>query len=346
MGISKIELRMKLKNKYIIGVHVMFYEIEMLPEYIDSCIGMMKGIENPENVMYHFTWNTSEYFEGIDTSMISKEDLDKKFYDEAFRLQRESGALSLIDTRDSNNPVYNIADYRRDLNYKFCTQVDFVLWGETDSLWPRETFEIIEQVNEYAASNNINKYVLFFSERKMWDPSWKVIEHNDFTNVEFIDSNEWALENLASSKSYMTLQQMYDINDKAEQLDIKILNNPKFDGSCLVIKSDLIKSGVNIPQSLLCSGEDTSLADMAKLLLGDKFVQFVIKNILRVHNRRHPRKRLYISNENNPRGFCGNAKGDWWTILEQMSKHNLGTLRHQAATYTMEDVLTKINQNK
>ena len=336
---------MKLKNKYIIGVHVMFYEIEMLSEYIESCIGMMQGIENPDNVCFHFTFNTSEYFESIDTNLITKEELDKKFSEEAFRLQRVTGAISIIDFKDNNNPVYNIADYRRDLNYKFCTRFDFVLWGETDSLWPKETLSIIEQVDDYSMQQNVNKYVLFFSERKMWDPSWKVIEHNDFTDIQFVDNNDWALNNLASSKSYMTLNQMYEINSKAEDLDVRVLKTPKFDGSCLVIKSDLIKSGVNIPQSLLCSGEDTSFADMAKLLLGDQFTQYVIKNILRVHNRRHPKKRLYIANENNPRGFCGNAKGDWWPILEKMSKENLATLRIQRKMYTMEDVFNKIKQN-
>lgn len=336
---------MKLKNKYIIGVHVMFYEIEMLPEYIDSCIGMMKDVENPDNVAFHFIWNTSEYFERIDTNAISKEELDKKFYDEAFRLQRVTGAIAIVDTRDNTNPVHNIADYRRDLNYKFCTSYDFVLWGETDSFWPKETFSIVEQVNEYSLQQGINKYVLFFSERKMWDESWKVLEHNDFTNIQFIDNDTWPIENLASSKSYMTLDQMYEINDKSEELDIRILKDPKFDGSCLVIKSDLIKSGVNIPQSLLCSGEDTSFAEMAKLLLGDQFVQYVIKNILRVHNRRHPKKRLYIANENNPRGFCGkDDKGDWWQTLQTMSKQNLATLRTQAPMYTMQDVLNNINQ--
>lgn len=332
---------MKLKNTYIVGVHVMFYEIEMFPEYIDACIGMLNDIDNKENITYHFTWNESEYFEKIDTSIISKESLRIKFFDQIERL-KQSGCNVIITTKDNDCPVYNIADYRRDLNYNYCTEFDFVLWGETDSFWPRETFSIIEQVNNYTSQNNINKYVLFFSERKMWDESWKVIEHNDFTNEQYIDTPEWNLNNWASSKSYMTLQQMYEINDRANELDIRILNNPKFDGSCLVIKSDLIKTGVNIPQSLLCSGEDTSFADMAKLLLGDQFIQFVVKNILRVHNRRHPKKRLYILNENNPRGFCGDGKGKWWEILHDMSKYNLGTLRMQHKPYTMNDVFNKI----
>lgn len=334
---------MKLKNKYIIGVHVMFYEIEMLPEYIDACVGMLQGIENKENVTYHFTWNESEYFEKVDISIVSKESLRAKLFDQIVRI-KQLGANVIIQTKDNDSPVYNIADYRRDLNYNYCTKFDFVLWGETDSLWPKETFSIIEQVNDYAIENNINKYILFFSERKMWDNSWKIIEHNDFTNVQFIDDNDWAINNIASSKSYMTLDQMYNINDKADELDIRILKDPKFDGSCLVIKSDLIKSGVNIPHSLLLAGEDTSFADTAKILMGDQFVQFIIKNILRVHNRRHPRKRLYILNENNPHGFCGKEdKGDWWQILQSMSKQNLASLRYQAKPYTMNDVLIKMN---
>lgn len=333
---------MILKNKYIVGVHVMFYEIEMLPEYIDACIGMAGDIDNKENITYHFTWNESEYFEKIDTSVISKEDLINKFLNQVKRLT-DIGINTIVEIKDNNSPVYNIADYRRDLNYIYCTKFDFVLWGETDSLWPKESFEIIEQVNDYSLQNNINKYVLFFSERKMWDAGWKVIEHTDFTNTEFIDDEDWPINNLASSKSYMTLQQMYEINNKSKELDIRILKDPKFDGSCLVIKSDLIKSGVNIPQSLLCSGEDTSFADIAKLLLGEQFIQFVVKNILRVHNRRHPKKRLYILNENNPRGFCGkNDKGDWWQVLQMMSKQNLSTLRYQSPIYTMNDVFKKI----
>ena len=42
--------------------------------------------------------------------------------------------------------VYNIVqsdefyfhtDYRRDLNYHYCKKVDYVMWGETDSFFPK-----------------------------------------------------------------------------------------------------------------------------------------------------------------------------------------------------------------
>ena len=45
---------MILKNKYSVGVLVMFYEIEMLPEYIDSCIQALEIVENPGKCYFSF----------------------------------------------------------------------------------------------------------------------------------------------------------------------------------------------------------------------------------------------------------------------------------------------------
>jgi len=335
---------MILKNKYTVGVLVMFYEIEMLSEYIDSCIQALEGIENPENVTFHFCFNTSEHFETIDTDNVIIEYINDKFNQEINRLVAVR-AIVETDFKTNKNPIYNIAAYRRDLNHNFCDKGDFVLWGETDSLWPKETFSTIEMVDEYARTNKINRYILTFAYRKMWSPDWEPLEHIDMTNKPFIDTEEWSLNAPESPKSYMTLEEMNKINSKVEELDIRILNHPKFDGSCLVISSDLIKAGVNIPHALLVCGEDTSFADMAKYMMGDKYVQFVIKNILRVHNRRHPQKRLYIKDEDNPRGFCDHGKGDWWKLISHMSKSNLSKLKgSQDKFLTFDDYKNEIKK--
>lgn len=335
----------KLNNTYAVGVLVMFYEIEMFKEYIDACIQSSNEVENKENLHFDFCFNISQYWETIDTDKISVDKLKKQFKIQMDRL-KDNGILNInIDIKDDNNTVYNIAGYRRDLNYNYCDIVDFVLWGETDSLWPKETFQSIESVNGYANENNINRYILTFAYRKMWDDSWKPLEHVDMTDLPFIDGEEWTLSAQESPKSYMTLETMNEINDRYDELDVRILKYPKFDGSCLVISSDLIKSGVNIPHALLCSGEDTSLADMAKLICGDTYIQFIVKNILRVHNRRHPRKRLYIKNEDNPMGWCDERKGNWWEILMNMSKINLSRLKNtQDKFYTFKDVFKEINK--
>lgn len=334
----------KLKNTYSIGVMVMFYEIEMFKEYIDSCIQMVKDVENKNNLHFHFCWNQSQYFENIDTDKIKGEELRDKFYNQMNRLE-DVGLNVHVDEKDDTHDVYNIAGYRRDLNYHWCNKTDFVLWGETDSLWPKDTLSIIESVSEYSKGNGINRFILTFAYRKMWDDGWKELEHVDMTDLPFVDTDEWNLNAPESPKSYMTLEAMNEINDKYDELDIRILKEPKFDGSCLVISSDLIKAGVNIPHALLCSGEDTSFADMAKLICGDTFVQYVIKNVLRVHNRRHPQKRLYIKNEDNPMGFCDSRKGEWWKILCNISKINLAKLKNnQDKFFTFEDVFREINK--
>tara|TARA_Y100000593_G_scaffold70077_1_gene128625 strand:+ start:2214 stop:3224 length:1011 start_codon:yes stop_codon:yes gene_type:complete len=336
---------MNLKNTYSIGVLVMFYEIEMFIEYIDACIQMTEDIENKSNLYFDFCFNLSEYFENIDTDKISVQELNEKFEYQMNRL-REVGLTNInVDIKNNNDSVYNIAAYRRDLNYNYCDKVDFVLWGETDSMWPKETFQSIESVDGYAKQQNINRYILTFAYRKMWDDGWKPLEHVDMTDLPFVDGEEWNLNAPESPKSYMTLEKMNEINSRYDELDIRILNYPKFDGSCLVISSDLIKSGVNIPHALLCSGEDTSMGVMAKTICGDSYVQFIVKNILRVHNRRHPRKRHYISDENNPMGWCDERKGDWWDILMNRSKENLYKLsNNQSKFITFDEVLEEIKK--
>ena len=57
----------KLNKTYTIGVMVMFYEIKMFEEYIDSCIQMSKDVENKGNLHFHFCWNQSQYFGAVAT---------------------------------------------------------------------------------------------------------------------------------------------------------------------------------------------------------------------------------------------------------------------------------------
>jgi len=56
---------MNLKNKYIIGTHIMFYEIEMVNEHIQSIINAIETVDNKENITVDLFYNISEYFEKI-----------------------------------------------------------------------------------------------------------------------------------------------------------------------------------------------------------------------------------------------------------------------------------------
>ena len=333
---------MILQNKYVIGCLVMFYEIEMLQEYIDSIIGALREVENPENVTVVLDFSIQEHLETIDIDVL-------QIYD---KFEIAISELEVITTVDFNiftsrMEFYNIAQHRRNLNTNWCEKVDFVIWGETDSLFPAETFDVIEAISRQATEEGINRYIINFADHKNWDTSWDVITHPLFGDIEYVDELEWLTTNEASSKSYMSYERMCEINNLADSYDIKSLSEPKFDGSCLIISSDLIKAGANIPLAVTHCAEDTSFGKMAKLVCGHKYIQFVVKNILRVHNRRHPRKRMYIKNENNPMGFVGKSKGDWWNILESTSKFNVDRLFNSQEKFkSLDDILSDIEKSR
>ena len=55
----------KLKNKYVIGTHVMFFEIEMYKDFIDGLVNLLETVENKENVTIDLCFNLSEQIEKI-----------------------------------------------------------------------------------------------------------------------------------------------------------------------------------------------------------------------------------------------------------------------------------------
>lgn len=333
---------MIIKNKYAIGTHITFYEIEMFEDFINGLINLLDQVQNKENIFLDFCFNISEFFEKIDTNKIHLDILNQKFNIGIEKIKSLGYINIKCITKTNNDEIYNIADYRRDFNYNYCKKVDFLMWGETDSFFPRESFKVLESLKDYTNNNNIHKYILSWSERKMWDESWKVTEHVDFENIPFFDTPE-QVDNENYAKSALSIEKMNLINSKTTELDVRIINYPKIDGSCLVISSDLVKSGVNIPHSLLLYGDDSSIGTIAKQIMGDKFIQFTVKNVLKVHARRHPKKRMYILNENNPRGFCGDKKGKWSNVLDHHSKFNLNNLiNSQNKFFTFKDVLDTI----
>ena len=68
----KLRRTMNLKNKYAIGCHVMFYEIEMLDEYLNSIKRALEIVENPKNIIVDLFFNISEFFESVDDDVITK----------------------------------------------------------------------------------------------------------------------------------------------------------------------------------------------------------------------------------------------------------------------------------
>ena len=184
--------------------------------------------------------------------------------------------------------------------------------------------------------NNNPKYLAFFGTCKMWDDSWKSVEHVDFTDKPKNNKAWWGTRYITS------IEEMNKINDKVEELDVRIVSPHKFNGCGLVISSEVVRAGVNIPESVFFVHEDTAFMMMTNKVLGN-IPQYVIKNILLVHNREHPNKRSYV------KGEAGDSLGekrnsnDWYTIANKMCEQNTYRLFDNSyKSFTWEDVWNNI----
>ena len=313
---------MKLNNKYVVGTNVMWFEIEMYEDFIKGLVNLLDNdIENKENVMIDLCLNLSQHLEKLDVSKITEDKIIDKFYKGVDRIKELGYEVNTFQVE--RDEFYFHADYRRDLNYNYCKKVDYVMWGETDSFFPKEAFEALENLYTYTNEEGIHKYIACFADRKMWDSSWDDTVHTDYVDIEFVDDDKQHL-NLNQSKSQLPIETMNEINSKIDELDIRVINYPKLDGSCLVISSDLIKFGVNIPSCMIYN-DDHGLSIMSQKLMGQNYKQFVFKNLLKVHARRHPKKRLYVLEENNPNSF-GDRKNNKFNEFKSMSDENIEML--------------------
>ena len=66
----------KLDKTYVIGTHVMWFEIEMYEDFIKGLVNLLDtNIENKKNVTIDLCFNLSEKVESIDTKQIDKNQL-------------------------------------------------------------------------------------------------------------------------------------------------------------------------------------------------------------------------------------------------------------------------------
>tara|TARA_B100002019_G_scaffold250494_1_gene230387 strand:- start:938 stop:1897 length:960 start_codon:yes stop_codon:yes gene_type:complete len=313
-----------LKTKFAIGCLVQWYEIEMVGEYIQSVNNALELVDNPQNITLDFVLVTNQQLEKINDD-ISMQEIQDKF-------------MSLLPVVMKINykitdELYTIADYRRDFNDKYCTEVDVLMWGETDSLIPRQTFQILDSLHQHNVANNVSKYLTFFGTCRMWDDSWKPVEHNLYTDKPNNQNKEWW------GTQYVTsIDEMNKINDSVTDLDVRVVSPHKFNGCGLVISSEIVKAGVNIPKSVFFTHEDTSFMVMTNKILGN-VTQFVIKNILLVHNRNHPKKRLYVKDEVGNSTSEKRDSNSWYKTASKYSESNVHNIFNpQYKSLTWEDV--------
>ena len=327
---------MKLNNKYIIGCHVMFYEIEIVEEYINSVHLALQDIENKENVKVEMMWNMSQYFEDCESGEKLFE-IKQRIND----LENKYGFTSLF--YEQNDKPYTMADYRRELNNQ-CDDFDYVIWGESDCLMPRQMFGILEQLMEHSKSNNINRFIATFGIRKMWDNSWTILEHPKFTDKPYYSMDTPEDTKLAESSPWsirytMSQEEMDEVNSETKELDVQMIKYPKFDGSGLVISSDLLRTGANIPPAVFMNGDDSAFLESCNLHMGSNYRQYVIKNILKVHNRNHPNKRNYVKDEDQTKNtHFKRSTRNWYREYNLVSKSNLMRLFNSQEPFNKKEL--------
>ena len=333
---------MKVKNTFAIGCLIQWYEIEMIEEYLQSVKNAVDMIDNKENIIIDLYFNCSQMLEKIDKSQMDISKIKEKYNDMIHDMfgHIDYGQYNIRPfMNEVSNIFYTIADYRRDFNDKYCREVDVLMWGESDSLIPRQTFQILDNLHS-SVKQNTPKYVTFFGTCKMWDDSWLPIEHNEFTDKPFVDGDT---ENWWSLRYNMTIDEMNKFNDKVEDLDIRSLNQYKFNGCGLVISSDLVKSGVNIPKSSFFIHEDTAFMFQLQRMFQGQIPQYIVKNILLVHNRKHLKKRSYILGELKTDDVSGGRlRHNWYKKASDMSHQNCYNMFNQSKTYTWEDVFNEL----
>ncbi len=327
--------------KLAIGCHIMWYEIEMVGEYIDSLLQLIKQVPKKEhkNICIDFYLNINTYFEQPD----SKDTIEKVI--EKFNIEIQRFPENV--TYQISEKFYFIGDYRRDFNNMYAPNTDFLIWGESDCLLPKQTYQVLKLIKDYTDQNNIYRYIVTFAVRKMWDDSWKVLEHPKFTDAKFKEREEdW--ENDPSSILYtMSLAEMNKVNEESGEVDLQLINYPKFDGSGLVISSQLVMAGANIPLGVWACGEDTSFMTVAGKILGGEYKQFVVKNILKVHNRNHPKKRMYVDGMKDEAAHINRENNKSWMKNHKVCETNLHNLNNNSKKLItrkeLKDEITKIS---
>lgn len=316
-----------MQTKFAIGCLVQWYEIEMLPEYIDTLLAAV-DLYDKDQVLIDIKLTTNQQLEQLDNSDRWK-DILLQFNKQAQRLQEYLSNV-YIDEK-----LVTIADYRREFNAKYCELVDVLVWGESDMLVPRQAF--IAAAHLHQSVTHTPKYIATFAICKMWDDSWKPLEHPNFTDKPFIEGDT---ENWWSVPYTMTEQEMNTINN-IEDLQVTVINPHKFNGCGLIISSEVIKAGVNIPPSVFFIHEDTAFMYMLHKVLTN-VPQYHFKNLLVVHNRKNPKKRNYIKGEEEYTGVEIDSKRkshSWYTAANQLCRSNCDNLFNTAyRAYNWNDV--------
>jgi hypothetical protein len=313
-----------MKTKFAIGCLVQWYECEIIEEYVNSLKEAIKNYDG--EVIVDFYINSNQDLEKCISPNKLEECLTK--------IRNILLPFNVIE----NNTLFTIADYRRKFLEEYHNKAEVLIQGESDALMPRQTFTVLDMLHQQV-KDTTPKYISTFGICKMWDNSWKPLEHKDFTDKPFKDLD---FDNWWSHHYTMTLEEMNSFNNKVEDLEIINIKPHKFNGCGFIISSDTVKAGVNVPRGAFFI-DDSALLAMAHKILPD-MPQYHFQNILIVHNRHHPKKRMYVKDESGA-NHEKRLSNNWYNIANNFCKINDANIFNPSHKfYTWDDVWEKIKK--
>ncbi len=266
-------------TRFLYQMHVMWYELEMLPETLDSLAQAVQYASVPVDIKLCFNKQTF-----LEQPIINN-------IDDQFTRILEHPVLENVSVVEKTNDdsFYNVGDWRREIK----NTEGYTIWGESDTLIPRIYFPLIEQI--WSINDQLQTpHVVSLASRKMWDSSWEPVEHPTARTATVFSNGKSDAPHPLGHDHYITQTELDQFNEQfTDDVGLTIVNPAKLDGSMLALHPNvpqLIADDVNM------IGEDFC-AQLA--LSARKIPQYHIGNIIKGHNYHHPKKRTNtIANRN------------------------------------------------
>ena len=261
------------------NLHIMWYEYMLVTECLDSLQNALQFAE--EEVEVHICINNQTYLE--EPEYIP--DTMKAFSAVRRHPLFKEGKITEVVLKSDEDPFYNIADWRRE---KYFPEAEYTVWGETDTIMPRELFSILENI---PIDQN---HVISFASRPMWDNSWDDVTHDalqgyskpckcpaDNHKADCIE----LLEAPWKYKDIITQEELDKFNEGRAITITQVL--PKVDGSLLCLSGNLPTPF--LPADMHFVREDTCFE---RYMVKRGIPHLCITSILKGHNYKHPNKRV------------------------------------------------------
>ena len=258
-----------MEKKYHVGLHMMWYEAELLPLWLNSFDHASSKTQ--ADIRVSVCCNLQTYIESpIDLAKIDA------FRDACSELSSRRNFSVVF--KEVSDPFYNIGDWRREI---YSEDVHYNIWGESDCLFPEQFFLVLDDIDIK------EPHYLSFASRKMWGNDWRRVEHEAIADIPRDKiKNILLLHNTPINQKQLDTLNEQHLTRSNENPQIRKLHRTKLDGALTCLPPGLPYPF--IPPDMHFAREDTCAMRFFRI---KEIPQYLVSNVLKGHNYRHPLKR-------------------------------------------------------